>query len=246
MSSSDKDKLDSIDYNANYLELSGDSIINIQKSNENVSINHVNSGVTARTYGILDSGTARPAFGQEIIIPGFSVDSKGHITNASAHRIIIPGTEVSSVASGLMTPAQANKLNGIAVEAQPGTVTSITAGTGLVGGVITESGTIKANLLDEMPISYSSSVISQKTRPERLYPISLDKDNHLAAYIPWTDTTYQTRDGSSSGYLASSTELNKLDALNEVSFTRTLNSGVKIGTITIGDTDTDIYSTENT
>lgn len=246
MSSADKAKLDGIEDNANYLELSGDSIINIEKNNENVSINHVNSGVTANTYGILDSGTASPAFGQEIIVPGFSVDSKGHITNASAHRIVIPGTEVSSIANGLMTPAQAAKLDGIANNAEIGTVTSITAGVGLAGGTITESGTIKANLLDEMPINYSSNVISQKTRPERLYPISLDKDNHLAAYIPWTDTTYTTKDESTTGYLISNAELTKLENLKDVSFSQTLTQGVKIGTLSIDNNPIDLYSTEDT
>ena len=246
MSSADKAKLDGIEDNANYLELSGDSIINIEKNNENVSINHVDSGVIANTYGILDSGTASPAFGQEIIVPGFSVDSKGHITNASAHRIVIPGTEVSNIANGLMTPAQAAKLDGIADNAETGTITSITAGIGLAGGTITESGTIKANLLDEMPINYSSNVISQKTRPERLYPISLDKDNHLAAYIPWTDTTYTTKDESTTGYLISNAELTKLENLKDVSFSQTLTQGVKIGTLSIDNNPIDLYSTEDT
>ena len=246
MSSADKSKLDTIEYNANYVLVSGTSPITVTTANEDVSITHDDSGVTANTYGILDTGTASPNFGDEIIIPGFTVNAKGHITAASAHRIVIPGTEVSSTANGLMTPAQAAKLEGIANNAETGTVTAITAGVGLSGGTITESGTIKANLLDEMPINYSSSVISQKTRPERLYPISLDKDNHLATYIPWTDTTYQVRDGSSDGYLISSAELSKLDSASEVSFAQTLSSGQKIGAITIDGISTDLFSVGDT
>lgn len=244
MSSADKAKLDDIEQNANYLIVNGNAPINVVTTDGSAVISHNNSGVVANTYGTTSTLDLTPAFGEEFIIPGFIVDEKGHITSAGSHTVRIPATEVGSK-SGLMTPAQAEKLEGIAVEAQPGTVTNIATGIGLKGGPITDAGTIKVDLADEAKLSLSS-VNVEKTNAQKLYPVSLDTNGHLATYVPWTDTTYQTRDGSSSGYLASSTELNKLDALNEVSFTRTLNSGVKIGTITIGDTDTDIYSTENT
>lgn len=244
MSPSDKNKLDSIDYSANYLTVEGTSPINVAVNESVATITHDDSGVVANTYGVLATSTISPGFGEEITIPGFTVDTKGHIIAAAGHKVKIPATEVG-ITSGLMTPAQAEKLEGIAIEAQPGTVTNIATGVGLKGGPITETGTIKVDLADETKLSLSS-VNVEKTNAQRLYPVSLDTNGHLATYVPWTDTTYQTRDGSSSGYLASSTELNKLDTLSEVSFTRTLNSGVKIGTISIGDTDIDIYSTENT
>ena len=246
MSPIDKNKLDTIEYNANYLSVEGAAPIEIE-TNDNIAIvKHSNSGVAEDTYGTLSTTAINPAFGAEITIPAFTVDEKGHITAAAAHTVKIPDTEAGASMNGLMTPLQVAKLDSIAYDAQPGTVTNIETGAGLIGGPITETGTIKVNLASEQKLDINSVDVSQKTNAERLYPIDLDKSGHLSAYIPWTDTIYQTKDGSSSGYLISSLELNRLDELHKVSFTSNLNSGVKIGTITVDDIDTDLYSTENT
>lgn len=55
-------------------------------------------------------------------------------------------------------------------EGNPGTVTSITAGTGLSGGTITSSGTI----------NHSNSITEQTT--QAVYPIKIDAQGHISAY----------------------------------------------------------------
>ena len=79
-----------------------------------------------------------------------------------------------------------------------GTVTSVTAGAGLIGGTITETGTIKANLASET--QFTNSVISEGAEVStRIYPIRLDRNGKLAVNIPWTDTTYESRMEASEG-----------------------------------------------
>jgi len=50
-----------------------------------------------------------------------------------------------------MSAADKVKLDGISANARVGTVTSISAGVGLLGGPITDTGSIKANLVTETP-----------------------------------------------------------------------------------------------
>lgn len=66
-----------------------------------------------------------------------------------------------------------------------GTVTTVSAGVGLAGGNITTSGTIKANLRDEVPLPLASS--AGITTNGRVYPIVLDSDGYLSVNVPWTN-----------------------------------------------------------
>lgn len=71
-----------------------------------------------------------------------------------------------------------------------GTVTSVATGTGLTGGTITTSGTIKANLVSETALSNAATAATEVSG--RVYPVALDKNGALAVNVPWTDnnTTY--------------------------------------------------------
>ena len=63
-----------------------------------------------------------------------------------------------------------------------GSVKNIETGPGLVGGPITKSGTIKVSLVDETPISSTSSpAIADETET---YPVILDGEEHLAVTVP--------------------------------------------------------------
>ena len=60
----------------------------------------------------------------------------------------------TTTTAGLMSAADKSKLDGIAAGAKTGTVTSVATGTGLTGGPITTTGTIKVKLASETALTY--------------------------------------------------------------------------------------------
>ena len=62
-----------------------------------------------------------------------------------------------------------------------GTVTGVTAGTGLSGGTVSRSGTIKANLNSETSLGTIGTT-------DKLYAIGIDENGKLCVSVPWTDT----------------------------------------------------------
>lgn len=85
------------------------------------------------------------------------------------------------------------------------------------------------------------------TQQGKKYPIEIDANNKAYVNVPWidTNTTYSNATASIDG-LMSSEDKTKLDNISDdatkVSFTRSLTSGTKIGTINIDGTTTDIYA----
>lgn len=79
----------------------------------------------------------------------------------------------------------------------------------------------------------------------RNYKLELDSNGKAFVNVPWTNTTYSNATTEVSG-LMSTSDKSKLDGITSsadaVSFSRTLSSGTKIGTITINGTNTDIYA----
>lgn len=81
----------------------------------------------------------------------------------------------------------------------------------------------------------------------RNYAVELDSSGKAYVNVPWTDTntTYNVATTSANG-LMSSIDKSKLDGIqagaDAVSFSRSLSSGTKIGTININGTNTDIYA----
>ena len=81
----------------------------------------------------------------------------------------------------------------------------------------------------------------------RNYAVELDSSGKAYVNVPWTDTntTYNVATTSANG-LISSSDKSKLDGIqagaDAVSFSRSLSSGTKIGTININGTNTDIYA----
>lgn len=81
----------------------------------------------------------------------------------------------------------------------------------------------------------------------RNYAVELDSSGKAYVNVPWTDTntTYNVVTTSANG-LMSSSDKSKLDGIqagaDAVSFSRSLSSGTKIGTININGTNTDIYA----
>lgn len=83
------------------------------------------------------------------------------------------------------------------------------------------------------------------TNSGRNYKLELDSNGKAFVNVPWTNTTYSNATTEVSG-LMSTSDKSKLDGITSsadaVSFSRTLSSGTKIGTITINGTNTDIYA----
>lgn len=81
----------------------------------------------------------------------------------------------------------------------------------------------------------------------RNYAVELDSSGKAYVNVPWTDTntTYNVATTSANG-LMSSSDKSKLDKIqadaDAVSFSRSLSSGTKIGTININGVNTDIYA----
>lgn len=81
----------------------------------------------------------------------------------------------------------------------------------------------------------------------RNYAVELDSSGKAYVNVPWTDTNtiYNVATTSANG-LMSSSDKSKLDGIqagaDAVSFSRSLSSGTKIGTININGTNTDMYA----
>lgn len=79
----------------------------------------------------------------------------------------------------------------------------------------------------------------------RNYAVELDSSGKAYVNVPWTNTTYNVATTSANG-LMSSSDKSKLDGIqagaDAVSFSRSLSSGTKIGTININGTNTNIYA----
>lgn len=81
----------------------------------------------------------------------------------------------------------------------------------------------------------------------RNYAVELDSSDKAYVNVPWTDTntTYNVATTSANG-LMSSSDKSKLDGIqagaDAVSFSRSLSSGTKIGTININGVNTNIYA----
>lgn len=117
--------------------------------------------------------------------------------------------------------------------------TSWTSWTEVGAGGITSIPQASSSALGGIKIGYSDN--------GKNYAVELDSSGKAYVNVPWTDTntTYNVATTSSNG-LMSSSDKSKLDGIqagaDAVSFSRSLSSGTKIGTININGTNTDIYA----
>ena len=118
----------------------------------------------------------------------------------------------TTTSNGLMSAADKVKLDGIAEGAQIGTVTSVATGTGLTGGTITGSGTVKVKIVDDEPYHYDSYAAFEDEN--RIYSVRVDKSGNLAVAVPWENTyiSYSNATQSTSG-LMSAADKTKLDGI---------------------------------
>jgi hypothetical protein len=117
--------------------------------------------------------------------------------------------------------------------------TSWTSWTEVGAGGITSIPRASSSALGGIKIGYSDN--------GKNYAVELDSSGKAYVNVPWTDTntTYNVATTSANG-LMSSSDKSKLDGIqagaDAVSFSRSLSSGTKIGTININGTNTDIYA----
>lgn len=117
--------------------------------------------------------------------------------------------------------------------------TSWSSWTKIGAGGITSIPQASSSALGGIKIGYSDN--------GRNYAVELDSSGKAYVNVPWTDTntTYNVATASANG-LMSSNDKSKLDGIqvgaDAVSFSRSLSSGTKIGTININGTNTDIYA----
>ena len=162
---------------------------------------------------------------------GNSITNKPSGVNNFALQVFKDGVGDTSVSQALY----AN--NTIYVRGYNGT--SWSSWTKIGAGGITSIPQASSSALGGIKIGYSDN--------GRNYAVELDSSSKAYVNVPWTDTntTYNVATTSSNG-LMSSSDKSKLDGIqagaDAVSFSRSLSSGTKIGTININGTNTDIYA----
>ena len=117
--------------------------------------------------------------------------------------------------------------------------TSWSSWTEVGAGGITSIPQASSSALGGIKIGYSDN--------GRNYAVELDSSGKAYVNVPWTDTntTYNVATTSANGLMSSSdkSKLNGIQAgADAVSFSRSLSSGTKIGTININGVNTDIYA----
>lgn len=117
--------------------------------------------------------------------------------------------------------------------------TSWTSWTEIGAGGITSIPQASSSALGGIKIGYSDN--------GKNYAVELDSSGKAYVNVPWTDTntTYNVATASANGLMSSSdkSKLNGIQAgADAVSFSRSLSSGTKIGTININGVNTDIYA----
>lgn len=101
MSADDKAKLDTVESKANYIYVSANAPISVNKHVGALTITHNASGVTAGAYG--DAVAQAPGFGASFLVPSLTVNATGHVTVAGAHTVTIPNALVTDKTNGLMS-----------------------------------------------------------------------------------------------------------------------------------------------
>ena len=152
MSAADKTKLDGIAENATanigtITEVKGMSPITGAATQGSVTLGHADSGVSPGTFGVTETIQQTPAFGSTFEVPGFSVNSTGHVTLAGSHNVRMPSAIASTSLNGLMSAEDKQKLDGIeeGATANIGTITGVSttaplSGSGVSGNVTISHG----------------------------------------------------------------------------------------------------------
>ena len=230
MSAGDKAKLDGVESNAQV------NVIEIVKMN-GTALSVSSKAVNIPVMGAATSSTA----GTAGIVPAPDSGKQTSFLRGDGTWVVPTDTKynnATSNAAGLMSAADKAKLDGIATGAKTGTVTSVATGAGLVGGTITTSGTLKANLKSEEKLDIDSIAAVTAGTASRVYPVLLDKTGYLSVNVPWSNTTYGAATVNTAG-LMSAADKTKLDNIADnaknttISASAPLAASASTGAVTI-------------
>ena len=173
-----------------------------------------NSNQNAVTLNLSNSGAK----------PVYLGDSNSQVTNQFSKGSVIRLTYLENIDNGDGT------FGGWKVNAYvPGEgITRIDSGDGLTGGPITTTtgtGTLKANLNSYTKLQNDSSIVEEQQG--RIYSVQLDKSNHLAVNVPWTDSVDNIKDDGIQGKT-----VNHFAVCNTASEIQNKTATISTGTIT--------------
>jgi hypothetical protein len=237
-------------YDGTDYELIGDVNTNTTYSGEkgitlsSGKFGHSNSVTEKTEYA--SSATTASANGGTIKLTDVTYDSYGHITGSYDRTITL-----SEAYKGTVTSVKITQGTGITVSSSgtaitgsgERTITLNTAATGTIGGIKIH----KDN--SSYAVTANTSSISADISSGKYYAVEIDKNDKAFVYVPWENTTYSAATTSANGLMTSAmvTKLNGIaENADNVSFTRSLTSGTKVGTITINGEATDLYCQTNT
>lgn len=93
--------------------ISASSPINASRDENEVSLSHASSGVSAGAYGATENKSAD--WGETVTVGArMSVNATGHVTSAQGRTVTLPGNTATHDAKGLMSATDKTKLDGIA------------------------------------------------------------------------------------------------------------------------------------
>lgn len=93
--------------------IKANSPLDAKRTDDEVSLSHTNSGVSAGVYGATDNAKAN--WGDTVTVGArMSVNATGHVTNAQGRTVTLPGNTAAQDNKGLMSATDKAKLDGIA------------------------------------------------------------------------------------------------------------------------------------
>lgn len=206
---------------------------------------------TSGSYNDLRNKPTIPTVGNGTITITQGGTTKGTFTTNQSGNTTIALTDNNTTysaatqsANGLMSASDKKKLDGISTGAQ--------VNQNAFSNVVVGSTTVAAdNATDTLTLVGNNVTLTPDATNDKV-TIGITKANVTSALgytPPTTNTTYSAATSSANG-LMSSADKAKLDAItasaDAVSFTRSLTSGTKVGTITINGTGADLYAPTNT
>ena len=196
------------------------------------------SGATAGSYG--PSANATPGYGATFNVPYITVDAKGRVTAISTKTVKIPASD-----------------NTDTKVTQTATTTSAAYEVLLSGTADNTTRTEGARKSNNLLFNPSTGVLQISGTEYGAIEIYRKGSAYGAAIEFYNDATNNTKtklgsicmkdvDGDIIRYLANDSTTHKICDTKNTSFTRSLSSGTKIGTITIAGTSMDLYCQTNT
>ena len=243
---------------------SGNAVTGITASNGALTVTKGSTFLTAHptiSMSTDTTSTASPSHGGTFtVVDSVARDGNGHVTKVNTKTITLPtdnntDTKVTNTLAtttkAYITGTTSSSTNtgtqvfdtGVYLDTTAGTLVATTFKGALSGNASTATKATQDSAGQQINTTYIKGLsVSGKT-------ITYTKGDGTTGTITTQDTTYSAATQSANG-LMSVTDKKKLDGITDsadsVSFSQSLTSGTKVGTITINGTATDLYCQTNT